>query len=210
MFDMSLLESLIAKIHQHIGTKSSYGSSGDLDIASALNDANMQIDNTETYFSLLDQRRLSNLNFSSFDADPARKRRFLFEALGLSEEQISLAKNDKSFSSDRLQLLYFNFVKISYLVAKVLPLSPKNEIFTNMIYFIDSLESKSLFLNSWFSLLKVRILLELGYKKDGTTLLESAKKQYLQNFSDYYFKIQSEYGQSYWNDEIKNLEEQLS
>jgi len=210
MLDLSLLENLINKIHQYTGTKSSFGSTGDLDIASAMKEANMQIDNTETYFSILDQRRLSNLNFSIFDADPARKRRFLFEALGLAEEQIILARNDKSFSVDRLLLLYFNFVKISFLVAKVLPLSQKNEIFTNIIYLIDSLESKSEFLNSWFQLLKVHILLELGYRNDASSLIEIAKKNYIQNFSDYYFKIQSEYGQSYWNDEIKNLEDQLS
>jgi len=64
MLDLSLLENLINKIHQYTGTKSSFGSTGDLDIASAMKEANMQIDNTETYFSLLDQRRLSNLNFS--------------------------------------------------------------------------------------------------------------------------------------------------
>jgi hypothetical protein len=210
LIDRSLLETLIRRVHFFIGTKSGYGFVGDLDIASALNNSNLQIDNTESYFNLLNQRRLSNLNFASFDKDPSRKRKFLYEALNLAEEEISLAENDPSFSRIKLQILYFNFLKIMSLVADTLPIDQKKELLVNAIYLIDSLESNLYFLNSWFDILKVRFLYELGYHKDALNLISEAKEKYLQNFSEHFFEVQTEYGQTYWTDEIKHLESLLT
>lgn len=77
-------------------------------------------------------------------------------------------------------------------------------------HMIDSITTDILFLKSWILFMQAHILLEMGYPKDSKTALELAQKIYFENYSDFYFTLQDDYGKNYWDEYSLNLQHELS
>ena len=52
--------------------------------------------------------------------------------------------------------------------------------------------------------------MELGYITEAKKLLGLAKKMYFENFSDFFFTFQSDYGKNYWDEVSLKLENDLA
>ena len=74
---------------------------------------------------------------------------------------------------------------------------------------IDSLSTDIVFLKSWFLLFKTQILIDLGYFTEATVLFNLAKKMYFENYSDFFFTLQSDYGKNYWDEVSLKLQHDL-
>jgi hypothetical protein len=58
--------------------------------------------------------------------------------------------------------------------------------------------------------MQAKILLELKYIKDSKSTLELAQKLYFENYSDFYFTLQEDYGKNYWDEYSLKLQNDLS
>jgi hypothetical protein len=211
MINYSLLEDLSKKIHQIMGSSSSFEKkSGGLDLIEVMKQSELKIQNTESFYNYIDQNRQSNLKFASFDTDPVRKRNFLVSALSITEEEIKLTRNDSSFNESKKIINIINYIEIVCLISQYFSEPSRKEIYIKITYLIDSYESDITFLKSWFLILKAKILYELNYLDDSKKILDDAKKIYFENYSDFYFNLQNDYGKNYWGEEIIKLENKLN
>lgn len=211
MINYTLLEDLSKKIHDIMGSSSSFGNkSGGMDLIELLKQSELKIQNTESYYNYIDQNRQSNLKFASFDTDPVRKRNFLASALAITEEEIKLTKNDNSFNNDKKIIILVNYLDIVLLINSYFSDISQKDINLRIIYVIDSYDGKNSFLKSWFLIIKSKVLLSLKYPADAKKVLDEAKKLYFENYSDLYFLIQNDYGKNFWSEEILKLERELN
>jgi len=210
MVNYSLLEDLSKKIHQIMGSSSSFEKkSGGLDLIEVMKQSELKIQNTESFYNYIDQNRQSNLKFASFDTDPVRKRNFLVSALSITEEEIKLTRNDNSFNSNKKLIIIINYIEIVLLISNYFSDVNKKNVLIGATYLIDSIETEIKFLKSWFLILKSKILFDLNYPEDASKNLKEAKTMYFENYSDFYFSLQNDYGKNYWNQEIINLENKI-
>ena len=86
----------------------------------------------------------------------------------------------------------------------------RKDVLIHLTYLIDSLETEITFLKSWFLIVKSKIMRDLEFFDDAKTVLDNAKKLYFENYSDFYFGLQNDYGKNYWSEEIIKLENELS
>lgn len=211
MIDYDLLIDVSRRIHSQNGTSSAFEKkSSELDIVEALKETGLKLPNTESFFNYIDQNRQSNLKFASFDNDKVRKKNFLMKALTLTEEEIKLSRFDPSFNKYKKIVTFANYIEIIYLLSNIYDEVTKKDILIHLTYLIDSVKSDSLFLQSWIILLKCKILCELKYYSDAKNALDIGKKQYFENFSDYYFTIQTDFGKNYFNEQIMRLENEIN
>lgn len=211
MINYSLLEDLSKKIHQIMGSSSSFEKkSGGLDLIEVMKQSELKIQNTESFYNYIDQNRQSNLKFASFDTDQVRKRNFLVSALSITEEEIKLTKNDNSFNKNKKIIIIINYIDIVLLITNYFSDESKKDILIKTTYVIDSFETDIKFLKSWFLILKAKILFNLNYLEDSEKVLKEAKKMYFENYSDFYFTLQNDYGKNYWSEEIIKLEDKIS
>ena len=211
MINYTLLEDVSKKIHEIMGTISTFEKkSSGLDLIEVMKQSELKIQNTESFFNYIDQNRQSNLKFASFDTDPVRKRNFLTSALAIAEEEIKLTKNDNSFNINKKIIIIVNYIQIILLISNYFSETSKRDILIRVTYLIDSYQSDITFLKSWMLIIKAKILHELNYNEDSLKTLNEAKKLYFENYSDFYFNLQNEYGKNYWNEEIIHLENDLN
>jgi len=211
MINYSILEEISKKIHELMGSVSSFEKkSSGLDLIEVMKQSELKIQNTESFYNYIDQNRQSNLKFASFDTDPVRKRNFLFSALDIAEEEIKLTKNDSSFNINKKIIIIINYLEIIMLISNYFSDNSKKDILIRVTYLIDSYHSDIIFLKSWFLIIKAKIFEELNYKEDAKKILDEAKKLYFENYSEFYFNLQNDYGKNHWNQEILNLENKLN
>jgi hypothetical protein len=74
---------------------------------------------------------------------------------------------------------------------------------------IETLDTDIEFLKSWFLFFKAQIHKELGEIDKAKNTLYLAKKMYFENFSDFYFTFQSDFGKNYWDEFSLRLESEL-
>jgi len=173
MVNYSLLEDLSKKIHQIMGSSSSFEKkSGGLDLIEVMKQSELKIQNTESFYNYIDQNRQSNLKFASFDTDPVRKRNFLVSALSITEEEIKLTRNDNSFNSNKKLIIIINYIEIVLLISNYFSDVNKKNVLIGATYFIDSIETEIKFLKSWFLILKSKILFDLNYPEDASKNLK--------------------------------------
>lgn len=211
MINYTLLEDLSKKIHEVMGSSSSFErKSGGMDLIELMKQSELKIQNTESFYNYIDQNRQSNLKFASFDTDPVRKRNFLVSALTIAEEEIKLTRNDNSFNINKKIINIVNYIEIVLLLVEYFSENSKKDILIRITYLIDSYTSDILFLKSWLLILKSKILFNLNYIDDARNTLTSAKKFYFENYSDFYFNLQNDYGKNYWSEEIIKLENKIN
>lgn len=211
MINFSLLEDLSKSIHQIMGSSSSFEKkSGGLDLIEVMKQSELKIQNTESFYNYIDQNRQSNLKFASFDTDPVRKRNFLVSALSITEEEIKLTRNDNSFNLNKKIINIINYIEIVLLINRYFSEKSRREILIKITYLIDSYDEDIPFLKSWFLIIKAKILNDLKYTDDSQKTLTEAKKLYFENYSDFYFNLQNDYGKNYWSEEIIKLESVLN
>ena len=210
MIDFDLLTEISKKVHKHLGSKSLFQvSSTELDLLNLLKETDLKIMNTEGFFNLLEQKRISDLKFASFDADQKRRVHFIIHALNMLEESIKITKEDRSFNKNKSLILYLNYLRTVRILSNFMTSDVKKEILLLINLSIDSLSTDILFLKSWFLLFKTQILIDLGYFTEATVLLNLAKKMYFENYSDFFFTLQSDYGKNYWDEVSLKLQHDL-
>jgi hypothetical protein len=210
MIDFDLLTEISKKVHKHLGSKSLFQvSSTELDLLNLLKETDLKIKNTESFFNLLEQKRISDLKFASFDADQKRRVHFIIHALNMLEESIKITKEDRSFNKNKNLILYLNYFRTVRILSNFMTSDVKKEILLLINLSIDSLSTDILFLKSWFLLFKTQILIDLGYFTEATVLLNLAKKMYFENYSDFFFTLQSDYGKNYWDEVSLKLQHDL-
>ena len=78
MIDLDLLTEISKNVHKQLGSKSLFQvSSTELDLLNLLKETDLKIKNTEGFFNLLEQKRISDLKFASFDSDQKRRKTFI-------------------------------------------------------------------------------------------------------------------------------------
>jgi len=211
MINYSILEDLSKKIHQIMGSSSSFEKkSGGMDLIEVMKQSELKIQNTESFYNYIDQNRQSNLKFASFDNDPVRRRNFLISALTVTEEEIKLTRNDNSFNENKKAINFINYLQIVLLIVNYFNETQRKDILILSTYLIDSFQSDIKFLKSWFLILKAKIFYTLEYTEDCEKVLKEAKNLYFENYSDFYFSLQNDYGKNYWSEEIIKLENKLN
>lgn len=210
MIDYDLILELSRNIHKSLGSESQfYKKTAEVDLLTLINEPDLRIKNTEGFYNLLDQKRISDLKFASFDKDPQRRKNFLIHALNMLEEAIKLTKQDKSFNVHKHLILYLNYLRIVKMVVNFIPTGERKETLLLINLCVDSLTTDIAFLKSWFMIFKSQILFELGYITEAKILLPQARKMYFDNFSDFYFTFQSDFGKNYWDEVSIKLENDL-
>jgi hypothetical protein len=193
-----------------LGSKSFFQvSSTELDLLNLLKETDLKIKNTEGFYNLLEQKRISDLKFASFDADQKRRVHFIIHALNMLEESIKITREDRSFNSNKRMVLYLNYLRTVKILSNFMTKDVKKETLLLINLAIDSLSTDIVFLKSWFLLFKTQILIDLGYFTEATVLLNLAKKMYFENYSDFFFTLQSDYGKNYWDEVSLKLQHDL-
>lgn len=211
MIDYDLIVSSSRKLHNYLGTTSQFDlKSSDISLLSLMKESDLKIKNTEGYFNLLDQKRISDLKFASFDKDEERRKNFLIHAFQMIEEAIDITIEDKSFNKNKFWVLICNYIRVSKMLTNFINETEKQNVLIELNHLIDSVETDILFLKSWILYFQTQILLELGYKKDAKESLELAQKMYFENYSDFYFTLQSDYGKNYWDEFSLKLQNDIS
>jgi len=210
MLDFDLLVDISKKLHKALGTETQFEKrASELDLLNLFKMQDLKIKNSEGFYNLLEQKRISDLKFASFDEDPKRKRNFLVHSLNMLEEAIQITKDDKSFNANKKILLYLNYLRIvKILLYQVNPTVKKN-IFQEIINVLNTIDTDILFLKSWFLFFQAQIFKELGEFDNAKNILYQAKKLYFENFSDFYFTFQSDFGKNYWDEFALRLESEL-
>jgi hypothetical protein len=210
MLDFDLLVDISKKLHKALGTETQFEKkASELDLLNLFKMKELKIKNSEGFYNLLEQKRISDLKFASFDEDPKRKRNFLVHSLNMLEEAIQITKDDKSFNPNKKILLYLNYLRIlKILLYQVNPAVKKN-IFQEMINVLNTIDTDILFLKSWFLFFQAQIFKEIGEFDKAKNTLYQAKKLYFENFSDFYFTFQSDFGKNYWDEFALRLESEL-
>ncbi len=210
MIDFDLLTEISKNVHKHLGSKSFLQvNSTELDLLNLLKETDLKIKNTEGFYNLLEQKRISDLKFASFDADQKRRVHFIIHALNMLEESIKITKEDRSFNSNKRMVLYLNYLRTVKILSNFMTKDVKKETLLLINLAIDSLSTDIVFLKSWFLLFKTQILIDLGYFTEATVLLNLAKKMYFENYSDFFFTLQSDYGKNYWDEVSLKLQHDL-
>lgn len=211
MIDFELLMEISRNLHKALGSESLFQKkSSELDLLNLLKETDLKIKNSEGFYNLLEQKRISDLKFATFDNNPKRKKEFIAHALNMLEESIKLVRDDKSFNPNKKLILYLNYLRTVKILSFYLNKEQKKDILLQINLTIDSLSTEILFLKSWFLLYKTQILIDLGYTTEATKLLGLAKKMYFENYSDFYFTLQSDYGKNYWDEISMRLENELA
>jgi hypothetical protein len=211
VIDFDILLDISKRIHNLLGTDSAFEKkSGGLDLVEIIKQSDLKLKNTESFFNFLDQNRQSNLKFASFDKDPVRKKSFLVKAISITEEEIKLSKFDNSFNKNKKIITYLNYIEEVRIITMYFSKDSRKDILIHLTYLIDSLETEITFLKSWFLIVKSKIMRDLEFFDDAKAILEDAKKKYFENYSDFYFGLQNDYGKNYWSEEIIKLENELS
>jgi len=210
MLDFDLLVDISKKLHKALGTETQFEKkASELDLLNLFKMKELKIKNSEGFYNLLEQKRISDLKFASFDEDPKRKRNFLVHSLNMLEEAIQITKDDKSFNPNKKILLYLNYLRIlKILLYQVNPTVKKN-IFQEIINVLNTIDTDILFLKSWFLFFQAQIFKEIGEFDKAKNTLYQAKKLYFENFSDFYFTFQSDFGKNYWDEFALRLESEL-
>jgi hypothetical protein len=210
MLDFDLLVDISRKLHKALGSETQFDKkSSELDLLNLFKQKDLKIKNSEGFYNLLEQKRISDLKFASFDEDPKRKRNFLIHSLNMLEEAIQITKEDKSFNPNKKLLLYLNYLRIVKILCYQLNSSNKKLILQEIYNMINTLETDIDFIKSWFMFFNAQILKELGNIDEAKNLLYKAKKLYFENFSDFYFTFQSDFGKNYWDEFSLRLEAEL-
>ena len=85
MLDFDLLVDISRKLHQALGTQTQFeNKSSELDLLNLFKQKDLKIKNSEGFYNLLEQKRISDLKFASFDEDPKRKKNFFLFRYKLS------------------------------------------------------------------------------------------------------------------------------
>jgi hypothetical protein len=211
MIDYDLIVNASRKLHSSLGTTSQFESkSSDLSLVSLMKESDLKIKNTEGYFNLLDQKKTSDLKFASFDKDKERRKNFLIHAFHMLEEAIEITIDDKSFNKNKFWVLICNYIRVSLMLTDYIQDYERKNVLIELNHMIDSVTTDILFLKSWILFMQSKILLDLGYKKDSKISLELAQKMYFENYSDFYFTLQDDYGKNYWDEYSLNLQHELS
>lgn len=210
MLDFDLLVDISRKLHNSLGSQTQFEKkSSELDLINLFKQKDLKIKNSEGFYNLLEQKRISDLKFASFDEDPKRKKNFLVHSLNMLEEAIQITKDDKSFNPNKKLLLYLNYLRIVKILCYQLNASTKKLIFLDMINLLNSLETDIDFLESWFLFFKAQIYKELGELDQTKNTLFKAKKLYFENYSDFFYTFQSDFGKNYWDEFALRLEAEL-
>jgi hypothetical protein len=211
MIDYDLVVGVSRKLHSALGTTSQFDSkSSDLSLVSLMKESDLKIKNTEGYFNLLDQKKTSDLKFASFDKDKDRRKNFLIHAFYMLEEAIEITIDDKSFNKNLFWVLICNYIRVSLMLTDFIQEYEKKNVLIELNHMIDSITTDILFLKSWVMFMQAKILLELKYIKDSKSTLELAQKLYFENYSDFYFTLQEDYGKNYWDEYSLKLQNDLS
>jgi hypothetical protein len=211
MIDFELLIEISRNIHKFLGSQSLFDKkTNELDLLNLMKETDLKIKNSEGFFNLLEQKRISDLKFASFDNDAKRKKSFIIHALNMLEESIRITKEDRSFNDNKRLVLYLNYLRTAKLLTSFMSKEGKKDILLMINLAVDSLSTDIIFIKSWFLLFKTQILMELGYITEAKKLLGLAKKMYFENFSDFFFTFQSDYGKNYWDEVSLKLENDLA
>jgi len=211
MIDSDLIFGVSRKLHSALGTTSQFDSkSSDLSLVSLMKESDLKIKNTEGYFNLLDQKKTSDLKFASFDKDKDRRKNFLIHAFLMIEESIEITINDKSFNKNKFWVLICNYIRVCLMLTDFIQEYEKKNVLIELNHMIDSVNTDILFLKSWILFMQAKILYQLNYIKDAKTTLDLAQKMYFENYSDFYFALQDDYGKTYWEEYSLKLQNDLS
>jgi len=210
MIDFDLLSEISKSVHKHLGSKSLFqNSSTELDLLNLIKESDLKIKNTEGFYNLLEQKRISDLKFASYDNDQKRRKGLIIHALNMIEESIKITKDDRSFNENKKLILYLNYLRTIKLLTNFLSKDLRKDILLSINLSIDSLSTDILFLKSWFLFFKTQVLIELGYTTEAEKLLSLAKKMYFENYSDFFFTLQSDFGKNYWDEVSLKLQNDL-
>ena len=210
MLDFDLLVDISRKLHKALGSETQFEKkASELDLLNLFKMKDLKIKNSEGFYNLLEQKIISDLKFASFDEDPKRKRNFLVHSINMLEEAIQITKEDKSFNINKKLLLYLNYLRIVKILCYQLNPTSKKIILQEISNLVDTLETDIEFLKSWFLFFKAQIHKELGELDKAKNTLYVAKKLYFENFSDFYFTFQSDFGKNYWDEFALRLESEL-
>ena len=211
MIDYDLIVNASRKLHNALGTSSQFDSkSSDLSLVSLMKESDLKIKNTEGYFNLLNQKKTTDLKFASFDKDKDRRKNFLIHSFHMLEEAIEITIDDKSFNKNKFWVLICNYIRVCLMLTDYIQEYERKNVLIELNHMIDSITTDILFLKSWILFMQAHILLEMGYPKDSKTALELAQKMYFENYSDFYFTLQDDYGKNYWDEYSLNLQHELS
>jgi hypothetical protein len=210
MLDFELLADISRKLHNSLGTQTQFEKkASELDLLNLIKQKDLKIKNSEGFYNLLEQKRISDLKFASFDDDPKRKKNFLVHSLNMLEEAIQITKDDKSFNSNKKLLLHLNYLRIVKILCLQVNQNVRKNIYNDIINLINSLKTDIPFLESWFLFFKAQIYKELNETDNSKNTLYKAKKLYFENYSDFYFTFQSDFGKNYWDEFALRLESEL-
>jgi len=210
MLDFDLLVDISRKLHKALGSETQFEKkASELDLLNLFKMKDLKIKNSEGFYNLLEQKRISDLKFASFDEDPKRKKNFLIHSINMLEEAIQITKDDKSFNPNKKLLLYLNYLRIVKILCYQLNPPTKNLILQEISNSIETIDTDIEFLKSWFLFFKAQIHKELGEIDKAKNTLYTAKKLYFENFSDFYFTFQSDFGKNYWDEFALRLESEL-
>lgn len=210
MLDYDLLVDISRKLHTTLGSQTQFEKkASELDLLNLFKQKDLKIKNSEGFYNLLEQKRISDLKFASFDEDPKRKKNFLVHSLNMLEEAIQITRDDKSFNANKKLLLNLNYLRIVKILLYQVNPTTKKLIFQEMINCLNSLETDILFLKSWFLFFKAQIYKELNEIDSAKNTLYQAKKLYFENYSDFFFTFQSDFGKNYWDEFALRLESEL-
>lgn len=210
MLDYDLLIDISRKLHKALGSETQFEKkASELDLLNLFKQKDLKIKNSEGFYNLLEQKRISDLKFASFDEDPKRKRNFLIHSLNMLEEAIQITKEDKSFNPNKKLLLYLNYLRIVKILCYQLNPLTKKTILEDLSNTINTIDTDIDFIKSWFMFFKAQILKELGEIDNSKNTLYLAKKLYFENYSDFYFTFQSDFGKNYWDEFALRLESEL-
>jgi hypothetical protein len=210
MLDYDLLIDISRKLHKALGSETQFEKkASELDLLNLFKQKDLKIKNSEGFYNLLEQKRISDLKFASFDEDPKRKRNFLVHSLNMLEEAIQITKEDKSFNPNKKLLLYLNYLRIIKILCYQLNPLTKKSILQDIDNVINTLDTDIEFLKAWFLFFRAQVLKELGEIDSSKNVLYRAKKLYFENYSDFYFTFQSDFGKNYWDEFALRLESEL-
>jgi hypothetical protein len=210
MLDFDLLVDISRKLHKALGSESQFEKkSNQLDLFNLIKLKEKKIGISEEYFNVLEQKRISDLKFASFDDDPKRKRNFLIHSLNIIEESITITRFDKSFNKNKKLIMYLNYLRTIKILTYQVNSAYKSTIFKDIINAIETLDTDIDFLKSWFLIFKAQIFFELKDSNSARNTLIQAKKLYFDNYSDFYFTFQNDFGKNYWDELVLKLESEL-
>ncbi len=210
MLDFDLLVDISRKLHKALGSETQFEKkASELDLLNLFKMKDLKIKNSEGFYNLLEQKRISDLKFASFDENPKRKKNFLVHSINMLEEAIQITKDDKSFNPNKKLLLYLNYIRIVKILCYQLNPPTKKLILQEISNSIETIDTDIEFLKSWFLFFKAQIHKELGEIDKAKNTLYTAKKLYFENFSDFYFTFQSDFGKNYWDEFALRLESEL-